>query len=195
MLHIDWLNNGTLYAPRYEEFFLPKGKKRPRSLRSLGLASLWCDYYSYCHSYTGTRYDTNTTILKVWYKHYHNTNTTILVRREYTYDVAVAVSRCSRGRILKTAVNLCVRWLITWLWIIMFETFGRRSRKLGCRPTRLQAWGIRLRVRFISKGAKGSLLFIISRRRGLTPLGLHSRCQEKTLGIILRARFKYSALQ
>ena len=32
------LNNGTLYAPRYEEAFLPKGKKRPRSLRSLGLA-------------------------------------------------------------------------------------------------------------------------------------------------------------
>ena len=25
---------------RYEEAFLPKGKKRPRSLRSLGLASL-----------------------------------------------------------------------------------------------------------------------------------------------------------
>ena len=36
----DKLNNGTLYAPRYEEAFLPKGKKRPRSLRSLGLASL-----------------------------------------------------------------------------------------------------------------------------------------------------------
>ena len=33
-------NNGTLYAPRYEEAFLPKGKKRTRSLRSLGLASL-----------------------------------------------------------------------------------------------------------------------------------------------------------
>ena len=36
----DYLNNGTLYAPRYEEAFLPKGKKRPRSLLSLGLASL-----------------------------------------------------------------------------------------------------------------------------------------------------------
>ena len=36
----DQLNNGTLYAPRYEEAFLPKGKKRARSLRSLGLASL-----------------------------------------------------------------------------------------------------------------------------------------------------------
>ena len=46
MLHIhtdgqtDQLNNSTLYAPRYEEAFCPKGKKRPRSLRSLGLASL-----------------------------------------------------------------------------------------------------------------------------------------------------------
>ena len=36
----DKIYNGTLYAPRYEEAFLPKGKKRPRSLRSLGLASL-----------------------------------------------------------------------------------------------------------------------------------------------------------
>ena len=36
----DKLNNGTLYAPRYEEAFLRKGKKRPRSLRSLRLASL-----------------------------------------------------------------------------------------------------------------------------------------------------------
>ena len=36
----DQLNNGTLYAPRYEEAFLPKGKQRPRWLRSLGLASL-----------------------------------------------------------------------------------------------------------------------------------------------------------
>ena len=36
----DKLNNGTLYAPRYEKAFLPKGKKRPQSLRSLGLASL-----------------------------------------------------------------------------------------------------------------------------------------------------------
>ena len=59
----DQLNNGTLYARRYEEIFLPKGKKRlgrfapsallhyeeaflpkgkgrPRSLRSLGLAPL-----------------------------------------------------------------------------------------------------------------------------------------------------------
>ena len=26
---------------RYEEAFLPKGKKQPQSLRSLGLASLW----------------------------------------------------------------------------------------------------------------------------------------------------------
>ena len=25
----DYLNNGTLYAPRYEEAFPPKGKKRP----------------------------------------------------------------------------------------------------------------------------------------------------------------------
>ena len=45
MLHIhstqtDKLNNGTLYAPRYEEACLPKGKNRPRSLRSLDLASL-----------------------------------------------------------------------------------------------------------------------------------------------------------
>ena len=38
--HTDKLNNGTLYAPRYEETFLPKGKKRLRSLRSLGLAPL-----------------------------------------------------------------------------------------------------------------------------------------------------------
>ena len=31
---------------RYEESVLPKGKKRPRSLRSLGLASLfWCYVY------------------------------------------------------------------------------------------------------------------------------------------------------
>ena len=36
----DQLNNGTLYATRYEEAFSPRGKKRPRSLRSLGLASL-----------------------------------------------------------------------------------------------------------------------------------------------------------
>ena len=35
----DKLNNVTLYAPQYEEAFLPIGKKRPRSLRSLGLAS------------------------------------------------------------------------------------------------------------------------------------------------------------
>ena len=34
------LNNGTLYAPRYEEAFWPKGKKRTRSLRCLGLAPL-----------------------------------------------------------------------------------------------------------------------------------------------------------
>ena len=27
--HTDKLNNGTLYAPRYEEAFLPIGKKRP----------------------------------------------------------------------------------------------------------------------------------------------------------------------
>ena len=33
-------SNGTLYAPRYEEAFLPIGKRRPRSLRSLGLTSL-----------------------------------------------------------------------------------------------------------------------------------------------------------
>ena len=33
-------NNGTLCAPRYEKAFLSAGKKRPRSLRSLGLASL-----------------------------------------------------------------------------------------------------------------------------------------------------------
>ena len=53
-IQTDQLNNGTLYAPRYEEAFLPIGKKRPhyeeaslpigkkrpRSLRSLGLASL-----------------------------------------------------------------------------------------------------------------------------------------------------------
>ena len=31
--------NGTVYAPRYDEAFLPTGKKRPRSLRSLGLVS------------------------------------------------------------------------------------------------------------------------------------------------------------
>ena len=36
----DSLNNCTLYAPRYEEAFLPKDKKWPRSLRSLGVASL-----------------------------------------------------------------------------------------------------------------------------------------------------------
>ena len=36
----DKLNNGTLYAPRYEEAFLPEDRKRPRSLRSLGVASL-----------------------------------------------------------------------------------------------------------------------------------------------------------
>ena len=36
----DKLNNGTLYAPRYEEAFLPNSEKRPRSLCSLGLASL-----------------------------------------------------------------------------------------------------------------------------------------------------------
>ena len=50
----DHLNNGTLHAPRYEEAFFPKGKKRPhyedvflskgkirpRSLRSFVLASL-----------------------------------------------------------------------------------------------------------------------------------------------------------
>ena len=36
----NFLNNGTLYAPRYEDAFLPKGKKRPRALRSLGLGSL-----------------------------------------------------------------------------------------------------------------------------------------------------------
>ena len=64
----DKLNNGTLYAHRYEEFFrleakndlgrcapsalphyeedfLPKGKKRPRLLRSLGLASLLVERY------------------------------------------------------------------------------------------------------------------------------------------------------
>ena len=39
------INNGTLYAPRYGEAFLPKGKKRPRSLRSLGLASLLVERY------------------------------------------------------------------------------------------------------------------------------------------------------
>ena len=36
----DKLNNGTLYAPRYEEAFLPKGKKRPRSLRSFAPSAL-----------------------------------------------------------------------------------------------------------------------------------------------------------
>ena len=34
------MNNGTLYAPRHEEAFSPKGKKRPKPLRSLGLALL-----------------------------------------------------------------------------------------------------------------------------------------------------------
>ena len=34
------IKNGTLFAPRYEEVFLPKGKKRPWLLCSLGLASL-----------------------------------------------------------------------------------------------------------------------------------------------------------
>ena len=35
------INNGTLYAPRYEERrFRLKGNKQHRSLRSLGLASL-----------------------------------------------------------------------------------------------------------------------------------------------------------
>ena len=43
----DYENNGTLYAPRYEEAFLPKGKKRPRSLRSLGLATLWRGFFPY----------------------------------------------------------------------------------------------------------------------------------------------------
>ena len=38
-------NNGTLYAPRYEEAFWPIGKKRHRSLRSLGLASLLVERY------------------------------------------------------------------------------------------------------------------------------------------------------
>ena len=42
----DKLKNGTLYAPRYEETFLPKGKKRPRLLRSLGLASLWRVFFA-----------------------------------------------------------------------------------------------------------------------------------------------------
>jgi len=36
----DKFNNGTLYAPRYEEDFLTVGKIQPRSLRSLGLVSL-----------------------------------------------------------------------------------------------------------------------------------------------------------
>ena len=49
MLHLhrqtDRLNNGTLYAPRYEVAFLPIGKKMPRSLRSLGLASLLVERY------------------------------------------------------------------------------------------------------------------------------------------------------
>ena len=48
MLHIhrqtdgqtETLNIGALYVPQYEEAFCPKDKKRPRSLRSLGLASL-----------------------------------------------------------------------------------------------------------------------------------------------------------
>ena len=35
-----YLNNGTLYAPRYEEAFLPWRQKPPRSLRSFGLASV-----------------------------------------------------------------------------------------------------------------------------------------------------------
>ena len=33
-------NNGTLYAPRCEQAFLPVGKRRPRSLGSLAYASL-----------------------------------------------------------------------------------------------------------------------------------------------------------
>ena len=39
----DFLFWHPIYArtTRYEEAFLPKGKKRPRSLRSLGLASLY----------------------------------------------------------------------------------------------------------------------------------------------------------
>ena len=36
----DKSNTGCLYAPRYEEDSLLIGKKRPRSLRPLGLASL-----------------------------------------------------------------------------------------------------------------------------------------------------------
>ena len=36
----DSTNNGTLYAPRNEDTFLPYTQKRPRSLRSLSLASL-----------------------------------------------------------------------------------------------------------------------------------------------------------
>ena len=41
----DKLNNGTLYAPRYEDAFFLEGKKRPRSLPSLGLASLLVERY------------------------------------------------------------------------------------------------------------------------------------------------------
>ena len=41
----DKLNIGTLHAPRYEEAFSPIGKKRPRSLRSVGLASLLLGRY------------------------------------------------------------------------------------------------------------------------------------------------------
>ena len=37
--------NGTLYAPRYEKAYLPNGEKRPRSLRSLGIAALQQYYY------------------------------------------------------------------------------------------------------------------------------------------------------
>ena len=41
------INNGTLYAPWYEEAFLPEGIKRSRSLRSLGLALLWRGFFAY----------------------------------------------------------------------------------------------------------------------------------------------------
>ena len=42
---------------RYEEAFLPKGKKRPRSLRSLGVASLWSTtWYLLPHQYPALKF-------------------------------------------------------------------------------------------------------------------------------------------
>ena len=62
----DYFNNGTMYAPRYEEAFLPKGKKRPSSLRSLVLASLKTTNVT--HTHTQTDYFNNGTLYAPRYK-------------------------------------------------------------------------------------------------------------------------------